>query len=64
MKLPLETIAAIHLESAADGMDCAADHLLDLKTKEARQHAKEMIGAAKMARQWARELRRSAEEAK
>lgn len=64
MTLPLETIAAIHLENAADGMDCAAYHLRALGTKEARQHAKEMIGAAKMARQWAKELRRIAEEAK
>lgn len=53
-----ENIAAIRCEIFARAGESLADALRAVKTPEARQHAREVIGAAKMARKWARELRK------
>jgi hypothetical protein len=51
-------------QSAAQSCELLAIYLMEtahylrrVKTKEARQHAKEATGAARIARQWAQELR-------
>lgn len=56
MNLTLEYVAACRLKAAAREMDGAAGALVDVGGKIAKQHAKEMRGAAKIARQWAKEL--------
>lgn len=53
-----ESIAAIYCRDLAEAADRAAYTLRDVGTKEARQHAREADGAAKIARGWARELER------
>lgn len=55
-----EQLAALQLDIAADNMHAAASALDDLTIPESRQHANELRGAAKMAREWAKELRRIA----
>ena len=45
------------LLAAADAMDEAAEALLDLARADATRHAREMRGAAQMARQWAEEVK-------
>ena len=52
----VESVAAIYCRDLAKAADRAAYTLRDVGTKEARQHAKEARGAAKMARAWEREL--------
>lgn len=52
----LEKILATRLKNLAAEMDYCATELRELGTKEAKTHAKELNGAAKMTRQWAREV--------
>lgn len=53
----VENIAKIKLRNLAKELDYMAVELPGLiKTLEARQHAKELRGAARMVRQWAREV--------
>lgn len=56
MNLTLEYVAACRLKAAALEMDGAAGALVDVGGKIAKQHAKEMRGAAKIAKEWAKEL--------
>ena len=58
MKQSLENIAAIKLAMAEDAMESAAIALDDLGTAEAKQHAKELRGAIKIARGWEIALRK------
>lgn len=53
-----ELFAAIRLADVDRAMKMAADSLRDIGSDEARQHAQELLGAAKMVRQWELELRR------
>lgn len=57
-KQTMENIAAIHLKNAEGAMRMAANALNDVGTKEAKTHAKEMLGAVKIARNWELALRR------
>lgn len=54
----LENIAAIWLQEAQEAMGQAVYALQAVGSDEAKQHAKEMRGAIKIARGWERELRR------
>jgi hypothetical protein len=56
MKQTIENIAALRCKAAAKALESAADTLGDLDSHEAINHASEARGAAKIARQWAREL--------
>ncbi len=52
MKQTLENIAASNLAEVERVMSIAANALYDVGTPLAKQHAKEMRGAIKMARNW------------
>ena len=52
----IERIASIRCEILSKAAESLASALDDVKSPEARQHAKEARGAAKMARAWKREL--------
>ena len=58
MRQSLEITAAIRLAMAQGCMQSAATALDDLGTAEAKQHAKELRGAIKIARRWEIELRK------
>ena len=51
-----ENVAAIRLRGLIKEMDAVARVLSDVKGSEAKQKAKELRGAARIARQWVREL--------
>jgi hypothetical protein len=55
-RMTLEKVAAIKVRMAADAMQVAAYDLRALRTLPAIAKAVQMMGAARMARQWAREL--------
>lgn len=57
-RMTLEKVAAVKVRMAADAMQAAARDLRALGTPYAMCHAAEMMGAARMARQWERELNR------
>lgn len=57
-RMTLEKAAAIKVRMAADAMQAAAYDLHALRTLAATAKAVQMMGAARMARQWARELSR------
>lgn len=57
-RMTLEKVAAIKVRMAADAMQVAAYDLRALRTPDATGRAVQMMGAARMARQWARELGR------
>lgn len=52
----LEKILANRLKNLAKEMDYCATELRELGTEEAKTHAKELNGASKITRQWAREF--------
>ena len=56
----VETLAAQKLRAAEIAMREAATAMLDVYLAEAAQHAKELMGAAKMVRRWELALRRIA----
>ena len=58
MKQTLENIAAIKLAAAEDAMRSAAAALGDVGGDDAKLHAKELMGAVKVARTWELALRR------
>ena len=58
--VPYELLAARKLHAAERAMREAAQAMLDLDLDEATQHAKELLGAAKMVRRWELALRRIA----
>ena len=49
-------IAINHLTAARKSMEAASIALARIDTVEAREHAAELMGAAEMAGEWAREL--------
>ena len=57
-----ELLAARKLHAAERAMRDAAQAMLAIDLDEATQHAKELLGAAKMARRWELALRRIAAE--
>ena len=59
MKQTHETIVATLLRLLAKEMNATAYEMRCLGTKEAKKHAKELDGAAKIARGWAREIKAS-----
>ena len=57
---PAELLAARKLLAAELAMREAAQAMLEIDLDEATQHAKELLGAAKMVRRWELALRRIA----
>lgn len=53
-----ENVAAIRLAALAKEMNAVAYVLADVQSSEARAKARELRGAAKIARQWVRELKK------
>lgn len=59
MEQTRENIVAMRLRALAIEMNSTAHEMRLLGTKPAKMHTKEMDGAAKIAREWAREIKAS-----